>query len=315
MKDRETPRGLVVITGPTASGKGELAFELALRLGGELISLDSMKVYRELDVGTAKPQPERRERIRYHLLDILDPHESFSTGEYLPRLAAAIAQVVARGSRPILVGGTALYLKGFLDGFQAGTVASLEVRNRLEAEAQEVGPEALHVRLQSRDPAAAGKIHRRDVRRIVRALESHESTGRPLSEEWAWKTQVALPPGVRVLGLQWPKSELHARIHLRVERMVERGLFAEAERLRSRSPPLGPTSAQSIGYKEIWSGLDQGKSPGEIVERLKQRTRRFAKSQLTWFRKLPIEWLPVTGQLDISACADEVIRRLEREAP
>ncbi len=306
---------LVVITGPTASGKGSLAFELSLRLSREIISLDSMKVYREMDVGTAKPSPERRSRVQYHLLDILDPNEEFSTGEYLPLLESTIADCQKRGQNPIIAGGTALYLKGYLDGFQKGPEADWGVRNRLREEALQLGPEALHERLRGHDPQAASKIHPRDSRRIVRALEVVEKTGRPISEEWAWKAHPVPPRHVRIFGLEWPREELYARINLRVERMVEAGLFEEAVRLRQRIPPLSRTAAQAIGLKEVWQGADLARSRKEVVERIQQGTRRFAKSQLTWFRKMPIEWIPTTGTARVEDLADEVLRRLTRDSP
>jgi len=306
------PPGVIVITGPTASGKGTLAFELARRLDGEIISLDSMKVYRELDIGTAKPSPERRAQVRYHLIDILEPHESFSTGEYLPLLARAIEDVAARGKLPIVAGGTALYLKGFLCGLQAGPRADWEIRNRLLEEARGSGPEPMHARLQALDPGAAAKIHPRDTRRIVRALEVLESTGRPISKDWAWGAAPVPPAGLRVFGLEWDRAELHARIHVRLENMARAGLFEEAERLRLRSPPLSRSAAQTIGYKEIWEGFDKKLSRDEILEALRQRTRRFAKSQLTWFRKMPIEWLAMGGDPGAGDLVDQLVERLGR---
>ncbi len=304
--------GAVVITGPTASGKGALSFELARRLSGEIVSLDSMKVYREIDIATAKPSQERRSIVPYHLLDLIDPHEQFSTGEYLPLLERTISQVRARGRTPILSGGTALYLKGFLDGFQPGPEADWGLRNRLLEEAAQAGPQALHERLLARDPVAAQKIHPHDARRIVRALEVLETTGRPISQDWGWKKQALAPEGVRVFGLEWRREELHARINLRVERMVEAGLFDEALRLSQREPPLSRTAAQSIGVKEAWEKPDPARPARQIVERIQQRTRQLAKSQLTWFRKMPIEWLPVSGAVRAEDLAEEVIRRLQR---
>lgn len=307
------PRGPIVITGPTASGKGTLAFELALRLRGEIISLDSMKLYRELDVGTAKPSLDRRQRVPYHLLDILDPDRSFSTGEYLPLLEKAIKDVQGRGHQPILAGGTALYLKAFLGGFQAGPQADWELRTRLFEEARLEGLASLHARLAQADPVTAAKIHPHDSRRVVRALEVLQMTGRPMSEDWDWNRSPSLRRDVAVLGLEWPRDQLYDRINLRVERMVADGLFGEAQRLRVRVPPVSRTAAQSIGYKEIWEGLDLGRPEREIVERIQQNTRKLAKSQLTWFRKMPITWIPATRSSRSVDLVEEALRKLDQD--
>ncbi|MBI4601521.1 MAG: tRNA (adenosine(37)-N6)-dimethylallyltransferase MiaA [Planctomycetes bacterium] len=299
----------VVIAGPTSSGKGLLAFELARRIGGEIASMDSMKVYREMDIGTAKPPPERRALVRYHLVDFVDPSLEFSVAEYLQLLDRAIEEAGARGRPVVIAGGTALYLKGYLDGFQAVAPADWGVRLRLVDEARAWGSDALHARLRGLDPQAAERIHPRDLRRIVRALEVVETTGRPLSGEWAWRAGPRRPRA-RVFGLDWDREALYARIGRRVELMVERGLFEEAQRLASREPPVSRTAAQSIGYKEIWEGLARGAHRGEIVARIQQQTRRFAKSQLTWLRKMPVEWIPVTEATPAERLVEDVLRRL-----
>jgi|SoiMethySBSTD1v2_1073268.scaffolds.fasta_scaffold03374_7 tRNA dimethylallyltransferase len=311
MKEGDWPS--IVITGPTASGKGALGFELAARLGGEIISLDSMKVYREMEVGTAKPPASRRERVPYHLLDLKEPHESFSVGEYLPLLEEKLSEVAARKRPAILVGGTALYLKAFVDGFQAGPVANWQLRERLFDEAAQNGLEELHARLRAADPKAATKIHPKDARRIVRALEVLEATGTPISEAWAWGAEAHRAGALRIFGVEWPREDLYARIDRRVERMVEGGLFEEALRLQQRTPPLSRCAAQSIGLKEIWRGVAEGRPRADIVAKVQQETRRFAKRQMTWFRKLPIEWLSPPAQDQDAAApalADEVLRKL-----
>ncbi len=306
----EPPQNPIVVTGPTASGKGALAFEIARRIGGEIISMDSMKVYRELDVATAKPSPERRTEVPYHLIDIVNPEESFSAGDYLPLLRRAIEEVAGRGRLAIVTGGTALYLKAFLEGFRTGPAADWELRNRLTAEGSAAGPEALHERLRAIDATAASKIHPRDLRRIVRALEVQEKTGAPISKDWKWGQGQKLPSSVRVFGLDWPRAALYRRIDLRVETMAARGLFEEALRLKERNPPLSLTASQAMGYKEIWEGTLLGRSPDDIVRRIQRGTRRFAKSQLTWFRKLPVEWIQPEGELDPQALADAVLERI-----
>lgn len=177
-------------------------------------------------------------------------------------------------------------------------------------EAQDLGVERLHERLRGIDPEAARKIGATDLRRIVRALEVRERTGKAISEDWSWGKGAGTPPAARVFGPAWPRAELYARIDRRVEQMVERGLFEEALRLRERQPPLSRSASQSIGYKEILAGMAAGLSRDETVARIQQGTRRFAKRQLTWFRKLPVEWIPADGGRDADALAAEVLQRL-----
>jgi tRNA dimethylallyltransferase len=298
----------IVITGPTASGKGAVAFEVARQTGGEILSLDSMKVYREIDIATAKPPAERRSQVPYHLIDIVDPDVDFSTGDYLPLLERALEDVRSRGKLAVITGGTALYLKVYLDGFQAGPQADWGLRKRFLEEAKEAGPESLHDRLRQLDAGAARKIHPGDVRRIVRALEVVEKTGHPLSEEWGWEKRPKGSSPVSVFALERDRAELYERIDRRVEAMFERGLLQEALRLKDRNPPLSRSAAQSIGYKEVCQGVLLGRSREEIVAQVKQRTRQFAKRQLTWFRKMPIQWVPVRG--DAGEVAGELVKRL-----
>jgi tRNA dimethylallyltransferase len=304
-------RAALVITGPTASGKGALALELARRLGGEIISMDSMKVYREMEVATAKPSPARLREIPHHLLDFVDPAVDFSTGEFLRHLDETIEDIRRRDRQVILSGGTALYLKGFLEGFQGGPPADWELRARLLAEAEQSGAARLHRRLGDLDPGAAGRIHPADLRRVVRALEVVMKTGRPSSEDRDWgKRTVARPYPVRVFGIAWERERLYERINRRVERMVGEGLFDEARRLARREPPLSRSASQSIGYKEVLEGAASGLSESEMTAHIQQTTRRFAKRQLTWFRKLAIEWIPAGEDPAPARWAEEVIRRL-----
>ena len=303
------PDPLLVVTGPTASGKGAVAFELARRTGGEIVSLDSMKVYRGLDVGTAKPAAERRRTVRYHLLDVVPPEREFSTGDFLPLLHAALEDIRGRGRRPIVCGGTALYLMGFLRGFGELPGARPSVRERLIAEAREQGTESLHRRLAAVDPKAAATFLPGDLRRIVRALEVHEVTGRPMSERWSWST--AEPrPDVLLYGIQWEREALYARTDRRVAAMVERGLFEEALELSAREPPPGRTALQCIGYKEVLEGRQAGWSRAEVIERIRRNTRRLVKRQMTWFRKLPVRWLSAGEPFDPGRLAREILDEL-----
>lgn len=314
-EDQKRPGLLAVITGPTASGKGEVAHRLARRTGCEIICMDSMKVYREMDVGTAKPSTRRRAEVPYHLVDIVDPEVDFSVGDYLERLEATLEDIERRGAAAVLVGGTALYLKACLHGFRKGPPADWDLRVRLKGIAREHGTEALHSRLAALDPKAAGKIHARDLRRIVRALEVLETTGQPISDGWDWDGTATepgpVPASTRIFGLEWDRGQLYRRIDARVDAMVARGLFAEVERLSRRSPPLSRSASQSIGVKEVLAGHAAGLRDDEIITRIQQGTRRFAKSQLTWFRKLPVEWVPTAEGDDPDDLASEVLERLQ----
>jgi tRNA dimethylallyltransferase len=294
------------LTGPTASGKGSIAHEIALRIGGEIISVDSMKVYREMDIGTAKPSAERRAQVRHHLIDLIDPSADFSVGEYLPMALAAIEEIESRGKKAILCGGTALYLNAFVHGLFRGPAADWNIRKALDAASDELGTKVLHARLAEKDPQAAGKIHPNDRRRIVRALEVLETTGRPMTVLWRGPSVGMGAENLLLLGIQWDRPELYRRIDERVRRMVRDGLFEEARRLRGRPGGLSRAAAQCIGYKEIFAGDDAGATRDETIAAIQRRTRQFAKQQMTWFRRFPVEWLkPVEA-------AETILSRLDR---
>ena len=306
----------IVITGPTASGKGAVAFELARLVGGEIVSMDSMKVYRELEVATGKPSAERRATVPYHLLDVIDPAHDFSAAEYLDLLPKVLEDIRSRNRTIILVGGTALYLKGYLDGFRKGPAADWEIRGRLLEEERTQGSGVLHARLTSLDPLAAKKIHLQDLRRTVRALEVLEVTGRAPSQRAPsqdWEDSDHARPPARVFGLWWERAELYKRIDQRVERMIDAGLLEEARELKKREPSLSRTASQAIGYKEVWGSMSQSATNEELVQRIQQSTRRLAKSQLTWFRKLPLSWIPAVEFREPRALAAEILRRLGTE--
>jgi tRNA dimethylallyltransferase len=274
------------LTGPTGSGKTTLGVELAERLGAEIVALDSMTLYRGMDVGTAKPGPEERRRVPHHLLDVLDPWESASVAWWLERAAASCRDIEARGRRVLFVGGTPLYLKAVRCGLFDGPPADEALRRRLTAEAEALGRPALHARLAAADPVTAARLHPNDVRRVVRALEVWELTGRPIS---AWQVQWSgsRPDTGRVLWLDLPRAELYARIGRRVEDMVAAGLVDEVRALRRLPRPLGREAAQALGYKEMFDHLDGRATLAETVARIQTRSRNFAKRQVTWFRHLP----------------------------
>jgi tRNA dimethylallyltransferase len=293
----------LILTGPTGSGKSRLALELAERLGAEIVSMDSMALYRGMDVGTAKPSAEDRRRIPHHLLDVLDPWEAASVAWWLERATSSCRDILARGRRPLVVGGTPLYLKALLYGLFDGPPADPAVRRRLEAEAEQSGREVLHERLARIDPASAARLHPRDLRRVVRALEVWELTGRPLS---AWQTQwrADRPPdsgGIpRALWLNLPRQVLYERIDARVRRMIDEGLVEEVRALRALPRPLSREAAQALGYKEMFDYLDGQANLDHTIRLIQTRSRQFAKRQLTWFRHLP-ECRPTTEELTFRA--------------
>jgi tRNA dimethylallyltransferase len=288
-----------VLTGPTGAGKSRLALTLAERLGAEIVSMDSMALYRGMDIGTAKPSADDRRRVPHHLLDVLDLWESASVAWWLRRAADCCGDIEGRGRRVLFVGGTPLYLKALLHGLFDGPPADAELRRRLTEEAERLGPAALHARLAAADPGAAARLHPNDVRRVVRALEVQQLTGRPMS---AWQTQWAgrAAGGRPVLYLDPPRAELHARIDARVRCMIADGLVDEVRALRGLPRPLSREASQALGYKELFDHIDRRASLEESIKRIQARSRRFARRQLTWFRSIP-ECLPVRGHLTFAA--------------
>jgi tRNA dimethylallyltransferase len=289
-----------ILTGPTSSGKTALALELADQLGAEIVSMDSMALYRGMDIGTAKPSLRERQRVSHHLIDVLDPWESSSVAWWLERAADCCRDIEARGKKTLFVGGTPLYLKALLYGLFDGPPADADLRERLGREAETSGRQALHEHLARVDSATAARVHPNDIRRVIRALEVWELTGRPISrwqEQWKTGGQRSKVKGEnRCLCLDIPRGELYARIDARVNRMVEIGLIDEARNLLQLPNPLGREAAQAVGYKEMFEHLGGRTTLSEAVTRIQKRSRHFAKRQLAWFRHLP-ECRFVTNQL------------------
>ena len=275
-----------IIVGPTAGGKTALAVELALRRrarGGEaeIVSADSMLVYRGLDVGTAKPTREERRDVAHHLIDVVEPTESFSVKQWLTLAERAIAEIRSRGAWPIVVGGTHLYVKALLDGLFEGPGADEALRARLTA----MSPAELRAMLEARDPAAAARLHPNDLRRTVRALEVLELTGVPMSEHQKQWDAARGPSEFTLVGLEWPVEALNRRINARVKEMVARGLVEEVRSLRDGGL-LGPQAREALGYKQLLAHLEGRCTLEEAAEAIKIETRRFAKNQRTWARRL-----------------------------
>jgi len=301
------PEALVVICGPTAVGKTAAAIAVAERLGGDIVCADSRTIYRGMDIGTAKPTSAERARVKHHLLDIANPDQVVTLATYRELAMAAIAQVRANGRVPILTGGTGLYIRAVVDGFAIPQVPpDPQLRTRLETMERD-HPGALHNRLQRVDPTAAGRIHPRNVRRLIRALEVYEHTGRPISV-----LQQRDPIGTAVqIGLSMDREALYHRIDARVDEQLTAGLVGEVEGLLARgySPTL--PAMEGLGYKEIIGYLQGTASLEDATRRLKQNTRRYAKRQFTWFRRDDrIRWIEVEEKTP-QQVAEMVIRMLE----
>ncbi|MBN2456475.1 MAG: tRNA (adenosine(37)-N6)-dimethylallyltransferase MiaA [Sedimentisphaerales bacterium] len=291
---------MVLILGVTASGKGRLAFELAKSLDAEIISVDSMKVYRRMDIGTAKPPKDAREQVKYHLIDIAEPSESFSVARFLELADNAVEQIKGRNKPVIAVGGTALYIKALLFGLFRGPASNEKVRAHLKAKAHSVGLQQLWSELESVDPAAASRIHPNDVRRIIRALEVYEVTGKPISEfQQQWpngENKLNDPASVSwtIIGLHRDKSLENRRINERVRKMISAGFVDEVRSLLTTEEPLSHQARCAIGYAEMIEHIAGKISLNDAVELIKTNTRRLAKNQRTWFKTFPnIHWLDI----------------------
>ena len=283
--------GPMYLTGPTASGKSAVGLELALRIGAEIISLDSMAVYRGMNIGTAKPSAAEQKLVAHHLIDIVDPWEDFSVAQYLDRAHEVVRAVQSRGRQPLFVGGTPLYLKALLRGLFSGPAADWNLRSELAEIARQEGSAELHRRLAASDPVAAAKLHPNDTRRLIRALEVFQHTGRPISE---LQQQFDKPPAGKSLAnqsptvfvLDWPREQLCRRIDDRVEAMFAAGLVDEAHSLIAGGRNPSRTAVQALGYREVLAHLAGKYDLASTIDLVKLHTRQFAKRQLTWFRSL-----------------------------
>ena len=291
-------QGLIAIVGPTATGKTALAIALAQRLGGEIVGADSRQVYRQMDIGTAKPTAEERALAPHHLIDVVDPDQEFSLAQYLEQAGAALEDVWSRGKQPLLVGGSGQYVWALLEGWRVPRLPpQRELRRELGERADRQGAEALHRELAQVDPKAAARIDPRNVRRVIRALEVHKATGRPISY---WQEKGPPPWEVLTLGLTCPRQELYERIDARVDAMMEAGLVDEVRGLLSMGYDPSLASMSGIGYKQVCQHLAGELDLATAVARIKTATHRLARQQYTWFRLDDgrIRWLEGDGAVD-----------------
>jgi tRNA dimethylallyltransferase len=277
----------VVICGPTGVGKTRAAIAAAQRFNGEIISADSVQIYRRLDIGSAKPTQAERTAIPHHLVDFLEPDAAFDARRFTQMASALIQKISAAGKTPFVVGGTGLYIKALLYGLFEPPAACRGLRRRLQQEAAEHGGPALHRRLAACDPEAAGRIHPNDAVRITRALEIYEATGRPISDFHARHRFAESPFRAFKIGLQLDRTQLYERINRRVEAMLAEGLLAEAAKLLEMGFDPGLKPLQSLGYRHMIAHLNGTLSMAEAVRTLQRDTRRYAKRQMTWFAADP----------------------------
>lgn len=296
---------VVAVVGPTASGKTALGVEIARRFNGEVVSADSMQIYKGMDIATAKPMPEEMQGIPHHLIDFVEPTEAYSVARYIEDAEKAIADITSRGKLPVIVGGTGLYIDSLLGGIKFSDQPENEaVRARLTAQASEMGNEFMHDRLMEIDPEYAKNLHPNNVGRVIRAIELYELTGKTMSQQLKESKEIPSKYSAVMLGIDFSdRAKLYERINLRVDLMIQSGLLQEAELFYKSS--ADKTSAQAIGCKEFMAYFSGEKQLDECIEKLKMETRRYAKRQLTWFRRNDkISWLHRDEMSDFRELAD-----------
>ena len=300
---------IVCVAGPTASGKTKLAVELAKAYDGEVLSCDSMQIYRGMAIGTAAPTLEEMQGVPHHLMDFLPPEETFSVADFVEAANREVQAICARGRLPILVGGTGLYIESFLNGVRfAQQKADPALREKLEREAEDLGPQAMHQKLADVDPDYAATVHPNNVGRVVRALELYYSTGKTMSRQRA-ESLPETPPFDSLVFCLAPsdRAQLYRRIDTRVDRMLEAGLLEEAK-LVFENRGRYRTAAQAIGYKEFFPYFEGTADLAACADKLKQASRNYAKRQLTWFRRMPnVVWLD-PGDEQLVQRAEQMVR-------
>lgn len=301
-------KNVILLVGPTASGKTRVSLEIASKIKAEIVSADSRQVYKRMNIGTAKPSDDELQTIPHHCIDIREPHEYFSAGQFGRLARPIIDDIFSRDKQPIVVGGSGLYIRALVDGVFEGNYRDESVRMKLRNKAEEQGIDFLYGRLKKVDPLASEKIHANDLRRIVRALEVYEVTGQPISIIQKENTEPAdFSP--HFYALSWDREVIYGRIESRVDLMVTDGLVNEVRLLLEKGYSLDDNAMDSVGYKEIVQHLNGEISLDEAIGLIKQNTRRFAKKQMTWFRQdKRIQWIDVADPVDWSGLADFILK-------
>lgn len=309
----EKKKRLIVIGGPTASGKTSVAVRLCQIINGEVVSADSMQIYRGMDIGTAKPTNEEMGGVSHHLLSIAEPLEKYSVASYRDGAYQAIEDISKRGKQPVVCGGTGLYIDAITKpmGF-AGYSCNEELRNELTCLSQtEVGKETLHKMLEDVDPESAARLHVNDVRRVIRAIEIYKMTGRTITEQSRQDQEHESDFNVVMFALNWPREVLYDRINRRVEQMMDNGLVDEVRVLMSSHLEKGSTAMQALGYKEIVAALNGITSMETAVEDIKRGSRNYAKRQMTWFRRdKRVHWIDALGK-SLDQIVEEIIKEID----
>jgi len=295
---------VIVICGPTASGKTALSIELAKKINGEIISSDSMQIYKYMDIGTAKPTTEERQGIPHHLLDFVEPNQRYSVAEFKKDAETAIEEIISRGKTPIVVGGTGLYVDSLIYGIEYQDIQLDEkYRQELEERAEREGLENLYEEAQKIDPQAMEKISQNDRKRIIRVLEIYKATGKNKTEQEIESRKKGVKYDYKVFAINWDRELLYERINKRVDIMIEQGLIQEVQELLKKYTEF-PTAMQGLGYKEVVEYLQGTVTREEMIEKIKMETRRYAKRQITWFKKnKQTIWI---GPKDLQRILDEV---------
>lgn len=285
MQDNFNKAKVIVICGPTASGKTALSIEVAKKINGEIISCDSMQIYKDMNIGTAKPTKEEMGEIKHYLIDYVLPTERYSVAEYKKDAKKAIKEVIEKGKIPIIVGGTGLYVDSLIYEIEYPEIKfDEEYRKKLEKEVEEEGLEKLYEKAKKIDPIAIQKISKTDKKRILRVLEIYHATGKTKTEQEIISRKKEPEYDYKVYGLLWDRQKLYDRINLRVDIMIEQGLIEEVKTILKKYSKF-PTATQGLGYKEVVQYLNKEITKEEMIEKIKQETRRYAKRQMTWFRK------------------------------
>ncbi|MBQ2957154.1 MAG: tRNA (adenosine(37)-N6)-dimethylallyltransferase MiaA [Clostridia bacterium] len=311
----DKPR-LIVIGGPTASGKSAAAVRLCQRIGGQVISSDSMQIYRGMDIGTAKPTEEEMGGIPHHLLSIAEPGEKYSAAAYRELATQAIQSVYASGEQPVVCGGTGLYIDALTKPMSFAEHNEDEtLRKELSALSETmVGKMRLHQMLKEIDPESAARLHINDVRRVIRAIEVYRTTGRTITEQTRLDKEREGDYSVVMFALEWPREILYDRINKRVDVMIKNGLIDEVRTLLNNGLSEGSTAMQALGYKEIVAALNGRISMNEAIDDIKQGSRHYAKRQLTWFRRDErVHWIQASGK-SLDQIVDEMIKEIESHA-